>query len=773
MTALGGAARARAALASRPEPLRAVRAARLLTLTVLVVYLAAMVVRPPGEAIPWLDRWLFAALLVLCCALAVARPLLRRGDRVAWSLLAVGMIFWLAGDLTWHATSEADEAATASYLYFWLYPCAGAAVLLLASRRNGSGRRLLWLDGLVAGLGAAAVAALAFGPVADAIVAEGPAAGPASVLVDLAFPVADLMLLTLTLAVMGARGWRLTRAWWCLGAGCVLLVVADTNFLLQEAAETYQAGSIWDAGWAVAFVAFGLAGWQPSTQPKISAGRPALVVPALVTAASVAVLVAATTSSVPALAIGLAATALLGAVLRTGLTIRELEQLVESRQLAVTDELTGLGNRRMLRQRLDTLLARRRPGESLAVLLLDLDRFKEVNDALGHHMGDELLRRVGPRLAGVLRDDDLLARLGGDEFALLLGPSTQTRHAEAVAQRVRDALRAPFRLDDVELHLDVSIGIALCPDHAATSSGLLQRADVAMYEAKRNRTGHALYCATSDVHDRERLTLIAQLHTAVAARQLVCHYQPQCELATGRITGVEALVRWEHPHQGILGPPAFLGLSEQVGLMATLTRHVLDMALRDCSEWRAAGLELTVSVNLSGSSLSDETLPGDLARLLARHDLPARQLVLEVTEDVMVVDAPAAEAVVGRLQALGVGLSIDDYGTGYSSLTQLRTLPVSELKLDRSYLAGLGHSARDAAIVRSTVALAHALDLVVVAEGVETADDWQELTRLGCDRAQGFLLSPAMPSRPLLTWLRNRTGGHTDSDAPARLGQTA
>jgi diguanylate cyclase (GGDEF)-like protein len=578
---------------------------------------------------------------------------------------------------------------------------------------------------------------------------------PASaVLLDLVYPVADLVLLALALAVVAAQGWRVTPLWGYLNGGLVLLVVADLNFLLQSAEGTYEQGGLADLGWPVGFTLMALAAWQPVGRPRSTRAAPALVVPTLVTAVSVGMLVTAADRDLPEPAVVLAAGALLGAAARTAVAFREMRSLVESRRLAVTDELTGLGNRRHLADRLAELLRQRVPDDVLAVLLLDLDRFEEINDALGHHVGDDLLRAIGLRLGGLLRGGDTLARLGGDEFALLLGPGTDAAQATTVAGRVREALRAPFALDGVDLHIDVSVGIALCPDHAATSSGLLQCADVAMYEAKSARSGYALYAPERDRHDRSRLQTIAQLHTALAEDQLVCHYQPQCDLASGAIVGAEALVRWEHPERGLLEPEQFLTLAGQIGLVPQLTRRVLSVALRDCAARRRAGRVLDVSVNLSGLAL-DEGLPMEVQRLLRRHRLPAEALVLEVTEDVMLVGTGRAADVVTRLE-LGVRLSIDDYGTGYSSLTRLRSLPVHELKLDRSYIAGLGSDPRDAAIVSSTVALAHALGLSVVAEGVETDADWQSLRRLWCDRAQGHLLSRPLPAARLSAWLADR-----------------
>jgi diguanylate cyclase (GGDEF)-like protein len=741
---------------SRPQWTRTMRAMRWALLGGLGVLLVGNALRVPGRHSVLLDVWLFHSVIGLAVLLAALRPLLRRGDRLAWSLMAVGMLAWLVGDMWWQirlaipgVQSWTPGIADAWYLSF--YPCAVAALLLLSTRSAGLSRLSLWLDGLVAGLGAAAVAALTF----DAI--SGSSISGRTGLVELAYPSADLVLLALTVAVLAARHWRLTPPWSYLGAGCLTLVVTDTAWLLQEAAGTYAQGSPWDVGWPVAFTLLVLAAWQPGVpHERLGAGQPAVVVPTVVTAISAGLLAVSITRHIPYLAAVLAALALLGAAARTALAVRELRWLVESRHLALTDELTGLGNRRLLQNRLAQLLDARRPGDRLAVLLLDLDRFKEVNDALGHHVGDELLRGVGPRLAGMLRPGDVLARLGGDEFAVVLAPGSDASHAQSVAGRIRDTLRTPFQLDGVELHVDVSIGIALYPDHASTVAGLLQCADVAMYEAKQARSGFAVYSYERNRLDRDRLQTIAQLHTGLSSGQLICHYQPQCDLATGTIVGAEALVRWQHPERGLLPPESFLGLARQVGLMAPLTHRVLDTALADCRQWRAHSAELSVSVNLSGRSLSDATLPTKIAQLLRRHDLPASALVLEVTEDVMLADAARTQPVVVELQLMGVRLSIDDYGTGYSSLTQLRTLPVHELKLDRSYIAGLGGDGRDTAIVSSTVALAHALGLTVVAEGVERADDWEELTRLGCDRAQGYFLSPALSPSRLVAWLQQR-----------------
>lgn len=715
------------------------------------LFVVATVVRQLAGVPAPMDVGAGRVLIGLAVVVLALRPVLRRGQRLAWALLAAGVLAWLAGDLAWEIEGDAAGLRLQDIGYLTFYPCAAATLLLLTARQTRGAPWGPLLDGLVAALGTAAVGALFLPRL------TGPAGDPA-VLLDLAYPFADLVLLATALGVLAAQAWRLTRVWALLCSATLLLVTSDLHYMVGEATGDYVPGTPWDLGWAVGFALLGLAAWQPSVPGRSGTAPPALVVPTLVTAVSVGILVAAADRPVPGVAVAFAAAALAGAVVRTALAVGEMRALVESRRLALTDELTGLGNRRLLADRLAGQLARRRPDQSLAVLLLDLDRFKEVNDALGHQVGDELLRGVGPRLEAVLREGDTLARLGGDEFALLLGAGADATHAQLVAARVRDALREPFLHEGVQLHLDVSVGIAVCPDHAVTAEGLLRCADVAMYVAKQSRTGYAIYSQERDLHDRSRLQTIAQLHTALATDQVTCHYQPQCDLASGEVVGAEALVRWQHPQHGLLSPDAFLGLAAQVGLMPRLTRRVLATALQDCAAWRRAGADLCVSVNLSALSLDDQSLPGDVARLLRTHGLPPEALVLEVTEDVMLVHAQRAHDVVARLRALGVRLSIDDYGTGHSSLARLRILPVHELKLDRSYIAGLGSDERDAAIVRSTVDLAHALGLAVVAEGVETADDWWTLRALHCDRAQGYLLSRPLPQECLLRWLGERRG---------------
>jgi diguanylate cyclase (GGDEF)-like protein len=445
-----------------------------------------------------------------------------------------------------------------------------------------------------------------------------------------------------------------------------------------------------------------------------------------------------------------------GALVVENAALRAVEQL-RLEQLATEahqDPLTGLPNRRRFIEELERTVYGA-DDQACAVLMIDLDRFKEVNDSFGHSVGDDLLSLVGPRLEAALQPGDMLARMGGDEFAVLL-PGADGCRARAVADALGRALRDAFVLDGMSLHVDASIGIALCPDHGRDRSLLLARADTAMYAAKRGRHGFEVWSADDGPDSRDRLELLEELRAALDTEQLVPYYQPQLDLRTGSVVGVEALVRWEHPGRGLLTPDVFLPLAEQAGLMRRLALRVLERSLRDLRGWRAAGHDLSLAVNLSVSNLQDVALPEQVAMLLESLGVPAEVLTLEITEDVLMADAARSQQVLAGLRALSVRLSIDDYGTGYSSLAYLRALPVHELKLDRSFVRNLTSDPRAAAIVRSTLQLSRDLGMTMVVEGVEDAGALAALCAWECDIAQGFHVARPMPAEHFLGWLQDR-----------------
>ncbi len=437
----------------------------------------------------------------------------------------------------------------------------------------------------------------------------------------------------------------------------------------------------------------------------------------------------------------------------TNITARKVAEESLQHQ-ALHDSLTDLPNRALLHARINAAFGDEPDApRPLALLLFDLDHFKEINDAFGHHRGDALLRKASDRILGVVRTGDTVARLGGDEFAVLL-PGADEQRATQVAEAIRVALDVPLTVDGQLLRVAASVGIALAPAHGADGTTLLRRADMAMYAAKRGRLGHALYEPAQDQHNPEHLARIAALREAIELGALLLHYQPQVDLASGRLCGVEALVRWPHPVHGLIPPDQFIPLAEQTGLIAPLTNWVLAEAIRQCKEWQRAGLLLSVSVNLSMWNLHDPALPERIAHLLRDHGLSPARLRLELTESALMTDTVRTADVLARLSALGLGLAVDDFGAGYSSLTYLKKLPVDDLKIDKSFVREMATDPTDAAIVAATVGMGHALGLRVVAEGIEDRATWDLLIGMGCDVAQGYYIARPLTADALVRWVR-------------------
>jgi diguanylate cyclase (GGDEF)-like protein len=442
------------------------------------------------------------------------------------------------------------------------------------------------------------------------------------------------------------------------------------------------------------------------------------------------------------------------------------------RQLAFHDALTGLPNRVSLQDEvaraIETGERRRTP---FGFLLMDLNDFKVINSTLGHHHGDLLIKEIGPRIQGVLRQSDMVARLGGDEFGILL-PDTDRDGALGVAKKIHHALEAPFKIEGLTILVEASVGVVLYPEHGASASALMQHADVAMYAAKQTRNGTAVYAADRSHDSPRRLALMAELRYAVERDELILYYQPKIDLGTRRVIGVEALVRWKHPDRGMIPPDEFISLAERSGLIRPLTLRVLSLAMQQARAWEQAGLQLRVAVNLSARNLQDAQLPEQIAELLGRTGASAERLELEITESTIMADPARSLDVLTRLHDMGMDLAIDDFGTGYSSLGYLKRLPISAVKIDKSFVQNLPSDDNDAVIVRSTIELAHNLGLRVIAEGVETAYVWDRLSALGCDAAQGYYMGRPMPVEELDRWFVE-SSWQVGMVPPADAGQAA
>ena len=462
-------------------------------------------------------------------------------------------------------------------------------------------------------------------------------------------------------------------------------------------------------------------------------------------------------------------------VVLTGHDVTDRQALQrEMAHRALHDALTGLPNRALLADRFEQALrAAQRDERPVGLLLVDQDRFKEINDSLGHRFGDGLLVQIGPRLAGVLRDADTLARLGGDEFAVLLPGVGTLADAIGVAEKLQEALIRPFQVDGVDLHVEASIGVVLSGDHGGDAATLMQHADVAMYAAKHRSLGVFAYEPTLDGHGPERLSLLGDLRRALHDHELFLQYQPKVSLSTGEVCGVEALLRWAHPDRGLVAPADFIPLAENTGLIGPLTGRVLDLALGQARRWIEQGRPLQVAVNLSARNLLDDRFDATVADALRRHRVAPELLMLEVTESSIMADPVRAGELLVRLRAQGIAIALDDFGAGYTSLGQLKNLPISELKVDRSFVSTMRSDPSDSLIVRSVIELSHNLGLSAVAEGVENADTMSSLRGFSCDVAQGYHVSEPLSAEDFDAWRARWPGLPTTPSALTEAAPTA
>ena len=732
----------------------------LLTLGVFVFTVASVFYPKASHSVFFAD-YLYPALNAMAAALVAVRACRVTADRMAWSLIAAGMALSAMGDVVyaaWVPDGRSPSPADPEYLAF--YPFVYAGLILLMRARLRRVPVPIRLDSLVCGLAVAAVAAaLAAGPISAAA-----ARAPATVLVGLVYPGGDLILLAVAAGMLPIVGWRNEFRWVLLAVGFMGFAVADTVYLFETSAGSYRVGTMLDALWPASSLLVAVASWAPwaSAAPLPRRGLSSYGVPVACTAAALGVAVLGHHSG---LASTLAALSLVAVAARFAVTFRDVSMLAERHRHAMTDELTELPNRRSLATALTELPCTESAGPPptawasprRALLLLHLCEFGEISDSIGRHFGDELLCRIANQLAHSVRREDLLARVSDDDFAILLGEGSDLIAARAQAGRLLEALGEPFQLDPVTVQVDARIAIALYPDHCDHPQELLTRAETAIPHAKSASSKIAVYDPAFEMYRDNDPRLVEELRAAlVDGDGLTLHYQPKINAADGSVHSVEALLRWHHPSRGLLLPEEFLPAAERAGLNRRIANRTIDSALKQMRSWRDRGRPLTVAVNLSTTNLLDLDLVGTIERLLRTHGLPPDALITEITESAL-VDSARSRNTVAALQQLGVRISLDDYGTGWSSLARLQDVSVDELKLDRIFVARLARDPRSVAIVRSTVALAHSLGADLVAEGVEDEVTLNALRRYGVTITQGFVHTPPLPPEELWRWIATHT----------------
>jgi diguanylate cyclase (GGDEF)-like protein len=720
-------------MGSIPRTVRALLAIALAMVTAQVLHAAGVL---PGPDALYED-WLAAIVPGLAAVSITARTVMERDRRLA--LAAVGTISWTVANALWIFPLDRTDASWTLALYVPLYVLGGTYLWLKVRERAPSLLNDTGLDVLASVLAVTAIGCAAILPLTSDTHAA-----------DAVFPIFDITLIAVVAAAFTSPSWSPEREWLLYGGAFVALAAGDIVWAAVPHGDGL--GAITTL-WSGAMLSFGVGPWLPDWQRRSAPSPRRLAWPFVLFLACVTILLVGDAVHVPTPALVLAAASILVTTYRTISTFRAMRQLPETRRQARTDELTGLTNRRSFLDATERQLADH-PWDPAAVLMLDLDRFKELNDTMGHAAGDRLLAELGPRLSSALRPGDTLARLGGDEFAVLC-PGADPAGARRVARRLQDALHEPFAIGDLLIHVDASVGIATHPRDGASVEELLQRADVAMYQAKGGGTEVETYDASRDDHSRDKLALAGELRRALDRSDgLELHYQPQACLRTDRVLAVEALVRWRHPERGLLPPAVFLPVAESAGLMRRLGREVLRRAIAQAAAWQRTGTGVPVAVNLATADLVDGGLATEIAQLLDSHELDGSWLKLEITENTVMAQPERVTETLGQLRSLGCRVSLDDFGTGHASLEHLMRLPVDELKIDRSFVTGLDHDdSASLALVRSLALLGRDLGLGVVAEGVETPRAWGHLVASGCTVAQGYLLARPLPAAELEDWL--------------------
>lgn len=725
----------------------------------------------PKDSKPgWVDTWFYGIVIMTVTLAGLIRPLLVKKDRLPWLLLSLAMLAWAVGDQYWTIAfanlppeQEVPVPSPADAGYLGVYPLAYVGLILLARAVLKRVPASVLLDGLVTSL---AVGAL-FSAFTIKQVISGVDGSTAEVLTNLAYPVGDLILVVVAVATLAMVRWRAEPVWWLLVAGFALFAIADTAYLLGS--NTWYVDGSWvDGTWMVGIALVPLAGsLRRKPAPAAIGGFAALLVPILFSLAALIVLVISAFADLHPITVILAAACLLAAGGRTALTFEQTRALTRSQTEAKTDELTTVGNRRVLDDELPALAAGAAAGRPVLVSIVSIRHLSEINETLGYEYGDGLLGALGGRLREQVGDRAVPARLGGAEIALLQPFDGHLARAE---QSIRDLLAAvatPVRVAGVEVEIELSAGIAAGPMHATDGRDLLRCAADALRRAKATESEVEVYDPAQDIGRDFGPRLLPELIGALETHRIVAWYQPKVDLASGSAVELEAQLRWVHPEHGVLDSAALRPLAARAGLTRRLTRVLLTEAVRRCAWWQANGIQLGVSVDLTTADVLDSRLPYELARLVSEAGVPPASIQLELAEDLLLVDPGRTRRALNQFRTLGVRLALDHYGRSAPSLTRLRTMPVQELKLDRSFVASVLQSGPDEAVVRSTISLAQSLGIRTVADGVDTSELLGRVRGYGVRAVQGTAVGDPMSPAVLADWLGT---GSAESE-PLRAAQ--
>ena len=719
------------------------------------VYALATLI-PKDDKPTWWDTWFYGVAILGVTLAGLARPLLVKRDRLPWLLLALAAISWAAGDQYWTIMfADADEIplpSPADAGYVALYPLASVGLILLARSQLKRVSLSVVLDALVASLAVGAVVS-AF---TVSRVITGISGSPAEVITNLSYPLGDLVLIVVVVATLSMVGWPADPVWWLLVAGFGLFAVADTAYLLG-ANSWYDDGSWVDGAWMAGIALIPLAGTlRRRTAPAVLGGLTAVAVQVMFSLVGLSVLVVSAFVHLHPLTIALAAACLVAAV--TALTYEQTQALRRSRTEALTDDLTTVGNRRVLDDRMPALIAASSQGQPLLLSIVSIRHLPEINETLGYEYGDGLLAALGTRLRERLDGRTVSARLGGAEIAVLQPFDGHLPRAEQSMRDLLTAIGEPVRLPGGQVDIELSAGVAAGPVHATDSGGLLRCAADALRRAKATESEVEMYDPAQDVGRDFGPRLLPELIGALDNGLIVASYEPIVDLTSGTAIDLEAKLRWVHPEHGVLDAATLRPLAARAGLTRRLTRVLMADAVRRCAWWRSGGLQLGVTLDLTTTDVLDSRLPYELARLLSEAGVPPVSIQLELAEDLLLVDPHRTRRALSQLRTLGVRLALDHYGRSAPSFTRLRTLPVQELKLDRSFVASATHSEQDESVVRATVNLVQSLGIRAAADGVDSERLLYQVRSYGVRIVQGAIVGDAMTPAGLAEWLGPKTG---------------